>query len=430
MNGMLFIIFLWVFLGMLAGGLLLIRQRKPILGKSILTVLILLLAVPAAYLAIGIASLTLQAFLQVSPKRYVAVLCGIAALVICVLLCLLWGVLKRKKVYVPICVLSGLLLLALGGNAAYDIYQRSIPEMGEKNDLLYAYAPYGSESKVYIPDGEPKIRFTQDIPRMDGATALYPVYSSFARMVFPREVLEGEDYEIYSNDYLRCTKTPEAYKNLAEGEVDVIFAAAPSKEQTAYAKSLGVEFEMTPIGREAFVFFVNAQNPLEEITTEQIRGIYSGEITRWDELGVKGLGEIRAFQRSEGSGSQSTLEKLMEGRQLMEAPKKDVVDMMSGIIERTADYKNYRNAIGFSFRFYSMEMIQNDQIRLLRVDGISPVEENIENGTYPLASDFYAVIRTDASENTRKLVEWIQGEQGQDIVKGTGYTPVDNERVF
>ena len=295
---MLFIIFLWVFLGMLAGGLLLIRQRKPILGKSILTVLILLLAVPAAYLAIGIASLTLQAFLQVSPKRYVAVLCGIAALVICVLLCLLWGVLKRKKVYVPICVLSGLLLLALGGNAAYDIYQRSIPEMGEKNDLLYAYAPYGSESKVYIPDGEPKIRFTQDIPRMDGATALYPVYSSFARMVFPREVLEGEDYEIYSNDYLRCTKTPEAYKNLAEGEVDVIFAAAPSKEQTAYAKSLGVEFEMTPIGREAFVFFVNAQNPLEEITTEQIRGIYSGEITRWDELGVKGLGEIRAFQRS------------------------------------------------------------------------------------------------------------------------------------
>ena len=120
----------------------------------------------------------------------------------------------------------------------------------------------------------------------------------------------------------------------------------------------------------------------------------------------------------------------MEGRQLMEAPKKDVVDMMSGIIERTADYKNYRNAIGFSFRFYSMEMLQNDQIRLLRVDGISPVEENIENGTYPLASDFYAVIRTDASENTRKLVEWIQGEQGQDIVKGTGYTPVDNERVF
>ena len=70
---------------------------------------------------------------------------------------------------------------------------------------------------------------------------------------------------------------------------------------------------------------------------EQIRNIYSGEITRWDELGVKGMGKIKAFQRSEGSGSQSTLEKLMEGKELMEAPKEDVVDMMAGIIDRTAD---------------------------------------------------------------------------------------------
>ncbi len=74
-----------------------------------------------------------------------------------------------------------------------------------------------------------------------------------------------------------------------------------------------------------------------------------------------------------------------------------------------------------------MEMIQNKQIKLLEVDGISPTEENIENGTYPLASEFYAVTRPDASENTKKLVEWIQGEQGQDIIKGTGYTPLEME---
>ena len=234
-------------------------------------------------------------------------------------------------------------------------------------------------------------------------------------------------FRSYNNEYLQCTKTPQAYENLANGEVDVIFAAAPSDEQVKYAKDLGVEFELTPIGREAFVFFVNAKNPIEEITVEQIRQIYSGELTQWDELGVKGFGEIRAFQRSEGSGSQSTLEKLMEGKDLMEAPKEDVVDMMAGIIERTADYKNYRNALGFSFRFYSMEMIQNKQIKLLKVDGVSPTEENIENGTYPLASEFYAVTRPDASENTKKLVEWIQGEQGQDIIKGTGYTPLEME---
>ena len=417
------IIFLWVFLGILSGGILLIKKKKPILGKSILTIGILMLTVPTAFLAIGVAALLIQATLGVSTERYVSILCCLAVLIIAVFLCLLWGVLKKKKIYLPICAISGILVIALGGNAAYDIYQKNIPQISEKGDLLYSYAPYASDSKVYVPDEEPDVRFTEDIPRMDGATALYPIYSSFARMVYPREVLEGQEYEIYDNEYLRCTRTPQAYENLAEGEVDVIFAAAPSDEQMAYAKECNVEFEFTPIGREAFVFFVNAKNPVEDITAEQIRKIYSGEITSWDELGVKGMGKIRAFQRSEGSGSQSTLVKLMDGKELMEAPKEDVVDMMAGIIERTADYKNYKNALGFSFRFYSMEMIQNEQIKLLRVDGVYPREANIENGTYPLASDFYAVTRTDASENTRKLVEWIQGEQGQDIVKKTGYTP-------
>ncbi len=422
---LIFFVFLWAHLGMLLLGLFLIRKKKQTLGRIILTIWLLLLTAPAAFLGIGFAALLIQAVLGVSPNRYTAILACIAVMAVSALLCLMWGVLKKKKVWITICVLSGILVLALLGNTAYDLYIRSIPKVGENDNLLYTYAPYGDDSKVYIPEEEPDIRFTEDIPRMDGATALYPIYSSFARMVYPKEVLTGERYDICSDEYLRCTKTPQAYENLADGEADIIFAAAPSDGQVEYGKKLGGEFELTPIGREAFVFFVNAKNPAEEITTEQIRQIYSGEITQWDELGVRGMGEIKAFQRSEGSGSQSTLQKLMEGKELMEAPKEDVVDMMAGIIERTADYKNYRNALGFSFRFYSMEMIQNEQIKLLEVDGIAPTEETIEDGTYPLTSEFYAVTRTDAGENTKKLVEWIQGEQGQDIVRGTGYTPLN-----
>lgn len=417
-------LFLLLYVGVLLAGFVLLRKGKRTLGRILLSVCLLLLLLPVSFLGISIAGLLVQMMLGVAADRYVAILTGMAVLLACLFLCLLWGILKKKKVYVPLCAAGALLLIALGGNAAYDIYQRSIPVIDESGSLLYTYAPYGKDSKVYIPDEAPDITFTKDIPRMDGATALYPIYSSFARMVYPREVLDKERYDVYTDEYLRCTKTPQAYQNLAEGEADVIFAAAPSEEQMEYAESLGVEFELTPIGKEAFVFFVNAKNPLEEITVEQIQQIYSGEITRWDELGVSGLGDIRAFQRSAGSGSQSTLEKLMDGKVLMEAPKEDVVDMMAGIIEKTADYKNYKNAIGFSFRFYSAEMIKNRQIRLLRVDGTAPSAENIENGSYPLASEFYAVTRSDASENTKKLVEWIQGNQGQDIIEGTGYTPL------
>ena len=69
-------------------------------------------------------------------------------------------------------------------------------------------------------------------------------------------------------------------------------------------------------------------------------------------------------------------------------------------------------------------MVVNDQIKLLSINGIEPTLENIENGTYPIASEFFAVTRSDADENTLKLLEWIQGEQGQALVEATGYTPI------
>jgi len=303
----------------------------------------------------------------------------------------------------------------------------SIPTLEESVNLLESYSPYGEGTKVYVPDEEATLRLTEDIPRMDGATALYPVYSAFARATYPKELL-AKEYNVYLNEYLTCSTTTGAYQRLADGEADVIFAAAPSEEQLEYAKEQGTELVLTPIGREGFVFFVNSENPLEDISVEEIRGIYSGEITKWEELGVSGLGKIRAFQRSEGSGSQSRLIRLMDGKKLMEPPKEEKIDTMAGIIDQVSDYKNFKNAIGFSFRFYSTEMLKNNQIKLLSIEGMAPAIENIENDTYPLASEFYAVTRTDASENTRRLVEWILGEQGQDIVEGTGYTPVGRKR--
>ena len=55
---------------------------------------------------------------------------------------------------------------------------------------------------------------------------------------------------------------------------------------------------------------------------------------------------------------------------------------------------------------------------------IEPTTENIENGKYPLASNFDAVTRSDADANTLALLEWILGPQGQALVKKAGYTPL------
>ena len=108
----------------------------------------------------------------------------------------------------------------------------------------------------------------------------------------------------------------------------------------------------------------------------------------------------------------------------MTPPREDVIDGMGGIITKTSDYRNYKNALGYSFRFYSTSMVKNDKIKLLSLNGISPTAENIENGTYPMASYFYAVTRADADENTKRFVEWMTGPEGQELVAKTGYTPL------
>ena len=320
--------------------------------------------------------------------------------------------------------------------SAYQLYHESIPTLSENDNLLMDYAPYGEGTKAVSLSEESTLKITEDFPVMDGATALYPVYASFSKAIYPKEILENitettvegnvTTVRWNKNDYLDCSTTTYAYQKIVNGEADIIFAALPSDEQLNYAEENGVELVFTPIGKEAFVFFVNAKNPINDISLEDIQKIYSGELSEWSELGIKGLGDIRAFQRDAGSGSQSTLEKLMSGKKLMTPPAENVVSGMGGIISKTANYRNYKNAIGYSFRFYTNEMVANDDIKVLSVNGVYPDIGTIEDGSYPLASYFYAVTRSDADENTLKILEWVQGEQAQEIVKLVGYTPLEN----
>ena len=84
---------------------------------------------------------------------------------------------------------------------------------------------------------------------------------------------------------LHYTNTRGAYKAIVDKEADIVFCVSPSKEQLEYAKENNVELEFIPIGYEAFVFIVNKQNPIESLTQEEIRKIYSGEFTKWSSVG-------------------------------------------------------------------------------------------------------------------------------------------------
>lgn len=208
----------------------------------------------------------------------------------------------------------------------------------------------------------------------------------------------------------------------------MIFAAAPSEAQLEMARKAGLEFSLTPIGREAFVFFVNRKNPVDSLTVEEIQGIYSGEIGNWRDVGGRWQ-RIRPFQRAENSGSQTALQNLMAGLPLMEPEEEDRIAGMGGIIRSVASYRNHSNAIGFSFRYYATEMVQNGDIRLLALNGVEPTKETIRDGSYPIASAFFAVTAApignepfeECNSTARAFLDWILSEQGQGIIEETGY---------
>jgi phosphate transport system substrate-binding protein len=336
------------------------------------------------------------------------------------------------KAYMGIAVL---LLLIATGSAIYKSLDARIPIIYDAGINLEEFQPF-SDNVSRLPHPA-SISITDDIPVMDGALALYPLYSAFATAIYPKNDYYPADFELYLNsgeadsveaEYppheVHFTNTVQGFEGLMDGRVDVFFMAELSEKQKEQAREAGIELVYTPIGKEAFVFFVNSSNPVENLTVEQLQDIYEGRISSWGELG--GSGEIRAFQRNEGSGSQSALERFMAGKKLMEPPIHQYTDAMAGIITEVANYKNYKGAIGFSFRYFATEMVQNNQIKLLKVNGVAPTEENTANGSYPLSSYFYAITRKDNSNpNIPLILNWLQSEEGQYLVKAVGYTPIN-----
>jgi phosphate transport system substrate-binding protein len=309
----------------------------------------------------------------------------------------------------------------LGQHVANAILLSGEPSMSDEVDL-WEYRPFEPGNRLVIPDQPATLRIDSDHPRLDGATALYPVYAAMGQAMYRLPAgLDDEDRFDFIEQHLACSTTPAAYDRLIANEADAIFVAQPSKGQLARAEEAGVELQLTPIGREAFVFFVNTDNPVAGLTLEQVRDIYSRRITNWNQVGGRDE-PIVAFQRPEDSGSQTAmLAMVMKDRAIAQPLKEERVAGMGGIISEVAGYRDLTGAIGYSFRWYATVMNSNPNIRLLAIDGVEPTVATIRDGSYPLTGDLNIVTTGTTDPNVLKLIEWTVSAEGQALVEKAGY---------
>ena len=348
---------------------------------------------------------------------------AVAVLLIGIFLFIHW-ILWRHKIILYI----GILLMALssiyGGSVLFYRWWTVDRFAQIKADIKWQYyAPFKGEKTTQVTP-EAKYLLDKNIPTIDGAYALYPVYAAVVQSLCPR------------GDYSRVVRTNGSdvtFDRLLgicryESQVDMIFSAPPSKKQLADAAKLKLTYKTTPFAREAFVFFVPSTNPVSNLTQEQIRGIYSGKITNWKALGGPDLA-IKPFQRNEGSGSQTMLQKIMGSTPIMPPLKEDRLGGMGDIINDVANYRNTKDAIGFTFRFFSTEMFKNGSVKLLSIDGVEPTVENIRNGTYPFIADCCIITVKPRNEKVRKIVDFMFSPAGVELIEKVGYVPVEKSQT-
>jgi len=262
--------------------------------------------------------------------------------------------------------------------------------------------------------------FTPDnYPRMGGSLAALPLGQAVTAAALGIGREQTDEYIQFENS------TTWNYQQLVDGNFDILLAYEPSGEALEYAEQAGFSWEMTPIGRDALVFIANAANPVEGLTTQQIADIYTGQLTKWSELGGADR-EIIAYQRNQDSGSQTLFDLFFPlGERLMKPPSDQVVGSMIGLLEVVADYDNSADALGYTVYYYlsNMETDKLSRTKILSVDGVAPDNAAIASGQYPYTNDFYVVIPAGLAEDdpARVLYNWICSDQVRELGERENY---------
>jgi len=204
----------------------------------------------------------------------------------------------------------------------------------------------------------------------------------------------------------------------------ILVARKPSVDELHLAKSHGIGMEIHPIALDAFVFLVNANNPVHSLTLDQIRTIYSGKVRDWNALGGN-KGSIEAYKRDPNSGSEELMQELVMGTVKTMPLEVDwkVLDTMEAPINAIAEEPN---GIAYSVYYYEHFLNHRRENRLLAINGILPTKETIASRKYPLTTEVYIVTRKnhDPKAPAVKVRDWLLSTAGQEMVRQSGYIPI------
>lgn len=196
-------------------------------------------------------------------------------------------------------------------------------------------------------------------------------------------------------------------ESVLAGSVDIGNSSRNLKEEE---KSAGAVENIAAIDGIAVV--TDTANTVTGLTTEQLAGIYKGEIRNWSEIG--GPDEaIVVVGREAGSGTRSAFEELLGIEDACAYANE--LDSTGAVMAKVASTPG---AVGY----VSLDVL-DDTVRALTLDGTEPSEENIKAGSYPLSRPFVMATKGEISEQSEAVQEmfaYLESEEGQELIKSVG----------
>lgn len=196
-----------------------------------------------------------------------------------------------------------------------------------------------------------------------------------------------------------------------EGRCDIGLSSRDLKDEE---KANGLEG--TILAYDGIAIIVNPQNPVSDLNLETIAKIYTGEITNWKEVGGDDV-EIVLIGREAGSGTRDGFESITDTKD--KCQYRQELTSTGDVITTVASNPN---AIGYA----SLASVK-DTVKALTVNGVTPSEETIKDGSYVVQRPFVLVTKKDTtlSESAQKFFDYITSESAREIISDSGVVPAN-----
>lgn len=222
-------------------------------------------------------------------------------------------------------------------------------------------------------------------------------------------------------------------KQLMDGSIDICNSSRPLKQSEidAIKAKHGKDVKEYHVGYDALAVFVHPDNPLQEISVEQLTQIYGdgGPITAWDQIAPGGLtGPIEVLGRESTSGTYEYFQEAVCGKDDAGRPKpyRQGISAMSSsqaIIDTLATTKTAMGYDGMAFK--------TDKVKWLKMSAkkgdpaVEPSVDDARSGKYPLARKLFIYTVGEPAPHVREFIDWILSPEGQKGVADTGAVTVN-----